>query len=50
MPGKYTLIDKYGNCNPLKRLEVLEGLKSLGVFIAMDSNQESQLISLTGKV
>lgn len=49
MPGKYTLIDKYGNCNLLKRLEVLEGFESLGVFVTMDGNQESQINSLTEK-
>ena len=50
MPVEYTLIDKYGNHNPLKRLEVSEGFESLDVFIAMDGNQDSQLASLIGKV
>lgn len=49
MEGEYTLTDKHGNWHPLKRLEVSTGLETLGVFIAMDGNQEAQIKSLAEK-
>ena len=49
MEGEYTLTDKHGNRHPLKRLEVSTGSETLGVFIAMNGNQEAQIKSLTEK-
>ena len=39
MPGNYTLPDNSGNTHPLKRLEVWEGSKTLGIPIAVDGTQ-----------
>ena len=49
MEGSYSLTDKKGNRHPLKRLEVSTGSETLGVFIAMDGNQEAQIKSLKEK-
>ena len=48
MPAEFTLTDKDGNCHPLVRLEVSEGRKSLGVYIAVDGNEKSQKEYLIG--
>ena len=42
MPAEFTLTDKDGNRHPLVRLEVSEGRKSLGVYIAVDGNEKAQ--------
>ena len=42
MPAEFTLTDKDGNRHPLVRLEVSEGRKSLGVYIAVDRNEKAQ--------
>ena len=45
-------MDKDDNWHPLVRLEVLEGRKSLGVYIAVDGNetaQEAYLIKIARK-
>jgi hypothetical protein len=41
MPGSFTLINKHGNRETLKRLEVWQAQKTLGVFLAMDGNQRT---------
>ena len=46
MQGEYTLTDKQGNRHSLKRLEGSTGSETLGVFIAMDGNQEDQIEAL----
>lgn len=43
----YTLTDKDYNRHLLVRLEVLEGRKSLGVYIAVDGNKRAQEAYLT---
>jgi Leu/Phe-tRNA-protein transferase len=40
------LIDKHGNRETLKRLEVWQAQKTLGVFLAMDGNQRAQFLFL----
>ena len=45
----FTLNDKFGTPHPSKRLNVHEGLETLGVFIAMDGNQTDQLNNLREK-
>ena len=50
MPAEFMLIDKDGNRYPLVRLEVLEGLKSLGVYIAVNGNKKAQKVYLIKKV
>jgi hypothetical protein len=46
MPGSFTLIDKHGNRETLKRLEVWQVQKNLGIFLAMDGNQWAQFLFL----
>ena len=42
MSAEFTLTDKDCNRHPLIRLEVLEGRKSLGVYIAVNGNEKTQ--------
>ena len=42
MPVEFTLIDTNGDRYLLVRLEVLEGRKFLGVYIAADGNEKAQ--------
>jgi hypothetical protein len=46
MSGSFTLIDKHGNRETLRRLEVWQVQKTLGVFLAMDGNQRAQFLFL----
>ena len=46
MPAEFTLTDKDWNQHPLVRLEVSEGRKSLGVYIAVDGNKKAQKVYL----
>ena len=48
MPAEFTLTDKDGNRHPLVRLEVSEGKKLLGVYIAVDGNEKAQKECLIG--
>ena len=43
MEGEFTLSDNTGARKPLRRLDVWEGSKPLGVFLAMDRNNVSHL-------
>ena len=42
MPAEFILTDKDGNRHPLVRLEVSEGRKLLGVYIADKGNERAQ--------
>ena len=42
MPAEFTPTDKDGNIHPLVELEVFEGRKSLGIYIAVDINKKAQ--------
>ena len=46
MPGAFSLLDKHGCRHNLKRLEVWEAQKTLGVFLSMDGNQKAQFLFL----
>lgn len=49
MPGSFTLIDKHGIRQELKRMDVSEAENTLGVFLAMDGNQRRQFLFLKGE-
>ena len=43
MPGEFTIQNKDGIQAPLKRYEVSHADKTLGVFIAVDGNEEAEI-------
>jgi len=46
LPGEFTLMDKNGNRDPLRRHEVYYVEKILGVFISMDGNEDTEMTRL----
>ena len=49
MEGSYLLNNQFGHPHNLERLDVSVGRETLGVHIAMDGNQDDQVISLENK-
>ena len=47
LPGEFTIQDKTGSTFPLQRYEVSHADKTLGVYIAMDGNEEEEIAYLT---
>ena len=46
LPGEFTLMDKNGNRDPLRRHEVHYAEKTLGVCISMDGNEDAEMTRL----
>jgi len=46
LPGEFTLMDKNGNHDPLRRHEVYYTEKPFGVYISMDGNEEAEMTRL----
>ena len=49
MEGSYYLLDKNDEKQDLQRYEVSKGSETLGIFIAMDGNNEDQRLNLRSK-
>jgi len=47
LPGEFTIQDRTGVTFPLQRYEVSHADKTLGVFIAMDGNKDTEIAYLT---
>ena len=43
LPGKFTLTDPSGNRHPLRRFPPSHAVKTLGVYISMDGNEQAEI-------